>query len=93
MLRLICSTQRSHYVFPLATSQHFFKSSFMYYVGMPTITTSSKTKWIGYRGTLPEHTAIKTAAARKGLTVGDYIRSKLKETGGRSAKRRAAEKF
>lgn len=71
----------------------FSSHLFMYYVGMLAITKSSKTKWIGYRGTLPEHTAIKTAAARKGLTVGDYIRSKLKETGGRSAKRRDAEKF
>lgn len=40
---------------------------------MPAPTTAPKTKWIGYRGTLPEHTAIKTDAARLGLTVGSYI--------------------
>lgn len=40
---------------------------------MPAAKTS-KTKWIGYRGTLTEHTAIKTAAARRGVTVGTYLR-------------------
>ncbi len=46
----------------------------MYYSGMPSITTKPvKTKWIGFRGTLPDHTAIKTDAARMGVTVGSYI--------------------
>lgn len=42
---------------------------------MPAIPSAkrTKTKWIGYRGTLPEHTAIKTAAAKLGITVGVYL--------------------
>lgn len=57
----------------------FHKSTFMYYyVDMPATSTKHpkklpKTKWIGYRGTLPEHTAIKTDAARLGVPVGAYI--------------------